>query len=92
MAASSSSFLASPGLCRRSFLGFTEHWTELESENEPPRKRKRLSLRRKEITEPDLLTIDGERRVGAPSGSLSFRGCERRFLLSAGSLRSPYLS
>ena len=41
MAASSSSFLASP------FLGFTEHWTELESENEPPRKRKCLSLRRR---------------------------------------------
>ena len=34
-----------------------------------------------ELTEPDLLTIDGERRVGAPSGSLSFRGCEKRFLL-----------
>ena len=40
-------FSASPGLCWRSFLCLTEHWTELESENEPPRKRKRLSLRSK---------------------------------------------
>ena len=41
-------FSAPSGLCCRSFPCLTERWTELESENEPPRKRKRLSLRRKE--------------------------------------------
>ena len=87
MAASSSSFLASPGLCRRSFLDFTEHWTGLESENESV-----SHCEGKRANRARPATIDGERRVGAPSGSLSFRGCERRFLLSAGSLRSPYLS
>ena len=64
-------FSAPSGLCCRSFPCLTERWTELESENEPPRKRKRLSLRRKE-NKP--ITGDGGRRVGAPSGSLSF-GC-----------------
>ena len=70
---------------------FTEHWTEMESENEPPCKRKRLAKERKQ-SEPDLVTGDGERLVGAPNGSLSFHCCERRFLLSGGSLCSPYLS
>ena len=72
-------FSAPSGLCCRSFPCLTECWTELESENEPPRKRKRLSLRRKE-NKP--ITGDGGRRVGAPSGSLSFGCSERRFLLS----------
>ena len=58
----------------------------------PAEEKASLTAKERELTEPDLLTIDGERRVGAPSGSLSFRCCERRFLLSAGSLRSPYLS
>ena len=38
------------------------------------------------------ITGDGGRRVGAPSGSLSFGCSERCFLLSGGSLRSPYPS
>ena len=78
-------FSASSGLCCRSFPCSTEHWTELESENEPPRKRKRLSL----------LTGDGGRRVGAPSGSLSF-GCskslERRLASLSVSVLRPYQS
>ena len=55
----------SPGLCHGSFPCLTEHWTELESVNEPPCKRKCLSLRRKENK---LTAGDGERRVGATSG------------------------
>ena len=46
-------FSTSPGLCCQSFPCWTEHWTELESENIPPRKRKRLSLQR--LSEPDQL-------------------------------------
>ena len=76
-------FSASSSLCCRSFPCLTEHWTELESENEPQRKRKRLSLRRKE-NKP--ITGDGGRRVGAPSGSLFFGCSERRFRISMLSL------
>ena len=85
MAASSS---APSGLCCRSFPCLTERWTELESENEPPRKKKCLSLRRKE-NKP--ITGDGGRRVGAPVARFLSVVVET-LSLERGSLRSPYLS
>ena len=89
-------FSASPGLCCRSFLCLTEHWTELESEKEPPRKRKCLSLRKKAIRARPA----NWRRRTAPSGSLSLRdvSLERRltslsvsFLRHCQALKTPPL-
>ena len=76
-------FSAPSGLCCRSFPCLTERWTELESENEPPRKRKRLSLRRKDITGDGLVGAQAARFLSVVVETLS---------LERGSLRSPYLS
>ena len=64
-------FSTSPGLCCQWSPCWTEHWTELESENIPPRKRKRLSLQR--LSEPDLL--NGQWRMGGR--------CTKRLAFSA---------
>ena len=68
MAASSSSFLRAFWLVLPIVSVFDRALDRVGESNEPPRKRKRLSLRRKE-NKP--ITGDGGWRVGAPSGSLS---------------------